>query len=397
MMRRVLLTLTLLAALLAIPASPAAANTGQQPSLDFDRSISVTASSATFTGNGQQIIIQTPSGGLIAHRLADGAEWILPGADPITQLNADSVDTWGTRVVFSDASASKVWFPQEDRVEVLGPPHTEVGVGYFDRSPGYWVWDGSAFDFIDQYDSTRTEVDIDFVPLTLGGFSALVNLETTTSFTTLSLYDFTESTSAQRCQSGQVSCDMFLAQHFGWSAHTEVAADFNTHRFLYLLLNTHLYSSNYVMEIESDRIDLFTRIFAWRGKAEHASTLDQLMLSWDYSVDDARVTRLYQAFFGRTPDLGGLQYWLDLHHNGTSLDELAFWFSRSVEFKNAYDGTSDAVYVDRVYQNVLGRDYDQEGYQYWLGLLTNGELDRAGVVRWVTANGEFIKNYPYLP
>ena len=33
---------------------------------------------------------------------------------------------------------------------------------------------------------------------------------------------------------------------------------------------------------------------------------------------------------------------------------------------------SNESYVETLYVNVLGRDYDQAGYSYWLGNLNNG-------------------------
>ena len=48
-------------------------------------------------------------------------------------------------------------------------------------------------------------------------------------------------------------------------------------------------------------------------------------------------------------------------------------FIASSEFKERYgDNVSNPKYVETLYTNVLGRDYDQSGYNYWLGNLNNG-------------------------
>ena len=48
-------------------------------------------------------------------------------------------------------------------------------------------------------------------------------------------------------------------------------------------------------------------------------------------------------------------------------------FIASEEFKERYgENVSNASYVNTLYVNVLGRDYDQAGYLYWLGNLNNG-------------------------
>lgn len=48
-----------------------------------------------------------------------------------------------------------------------------------------------------------------------------------------------------------------------------------------------------------------------------------------------------------------------------------------------------------VYANVLGRVYDQAGYDYWLNLLTDDSLARHEVVFYVTVNPEFTAAYPF--
>ncbi len=52
---------------------------------------------------------------------------------------------------------------------------------------------------------------------------------------------------------------------------------------------------------------------------------------------------------------------------------VASWFLASAEYKERYgkDG-SNASYVNTLYVNVLGREYDQTGYDYWLSKLNNG-------------------------
>ncbi len=48
-------------------------------------------------------------------------------------------------------------------------------------------------------------------------------------------------------------------------------------------------------------------------------------------------------------------------------------FLASAEFKARYgNNVSNAQYVETLYINVLDRDYDQEGYNYWLGNVNAG-------------------------
>ena len=92
------------------------------------------------------------------------------------------------------------------------------------------------------------------------------------------------------------------------------------------------------------------------------------------NTDDAKMFRLYNAAFKRLPDADGLKYWIGKYTSGEDDDrEVAQSFLVSDEFKARYgDNVSNAKYVETLYVNVLGRDYDKEGYDYWLGNLNSG-------------------------
>ncbi len=124
-------------------------------------------------------------------------------------------------------------------------------------------------------------------------------------------------------------------------------------------------------------------------------TVDEMVAAPDFTVADADTLRLYNAFFTRDPDIGGAIYWVDLTRGGADLGTLAFQFAVSEEFNNTYGSLDNAAYVELIYRNVLGRSFDQEGYEYWLGLLNDGSLNRGGVVRWIAANAEFKDNNLY--
>ncbi|MGE4339674.1 MAG: DUF4214 domain-containing protein [Pigmentiphaga sp.] len=88
--------------------------------------------------------------------------------------------------------------------------------------------------------------------------------------------------------------------------------------------------------------------------------------------------RLYQAAFGRTPDQGGLKYWIGQMDSGHGLATLAHGFVASAEFRDLYGHTPSAdELVHRYYVNVLGRDPDPGGYDYWVDHYKKGELDAA--------------------
>ena len=109
-----------------------------------------------------------------------------------------------------------------------------------------------------------------------------------------------------------------------------------------------------------------------------------------FDVDSANLGftyRIYAAAYGRTPDEDGLRFWIDtmdfLDSFGPepdNFDFLAREFLTAPEYLSLYGSDpSDMEYVDAMYQNVLGRLPDQEGYDFWVGAMEDG-LDRADIL-----------------
>lgn len=89
------------------------------------------------------------------------------------------------------------------------------------------------------------------------------------------------------------------------------------------------------------------------------------------------VTRLYQAAFGRTPDLQGLRDNTSLINDNTlGIKALAASFASSPEFNARYGQTDTAGFARLMYQNVLHRAPDAAGLQNWInnvGATSRGE------------------------
>ena len=100
------------------------------------------------------------------------------------------------------------------------------------------------------------------------------------------------------------------------------------------------------------------------------------------NTDDANMFRLYNASFKRLLDPDGLKYWIGKYSSGENDDRaVASSFLVSAEFKERYgDSVSDATYVNNLYKNVLGRDADTSGLNYWLGQLSSGAETRYEVL-----------------
>ena len=96
-------------------------------------------------------------------------------------------------------------------------------------------------------------------------------------------------------------------------------------------------------------------------------------LAFDVSGNAGSAYRIYQAAFNRTPDSGGLGYWIAQLDNGTSLKSVAQGFIGSAEFQHLYGSSpSNAAFVDSLYHNILHRAGEQGGVDYWNGVLNSG-------------------------
>tara|TARA_R100000664_G_C2759788_1_gene149965 strand:- start:1906 stop:4029 length:2124 start_codon:yes stop_codon:yes gene_type:complete len=100
------------------------------------------------------------------------------------------------------------------------------------------------------------------------------------------------------------------------------------------------------------------------------------------NTDDAKMFRLYNAAFARFPDTDGLNYWISKYSSGENDSRaVASSFLVSAEFKERYgENVDDSTYVNTLYKNVLGRDADTGGLNYWLGQLNSGAETRYEVL-----------------
>ncbi|MGZ5199935.1 MAG: DUF4214 domain-containing protein [Telluria sp.] len=82
--------------------------------------------------------------------------------------------------------------------------------------------------------------------------------------------------------------------------------------------------------------------------------------------------RLYQAAFDRTPDGGGLGFWISSLDNGMSLLAVADGFVHSAEFQQLYGARpATSQLVTAMYQNVLHRAADAGGLSFWVDSMDN--------------------------
>lgn len=83
--------------------------------------------------------------------------------------------------------------------------------------------------------------------------------------------------------------------------------------------------------------------------------------------------RLYQAAFDRQPDQAGLGFWIQQMDKGVSLNTVAQAFVGSAEFTSKYGAAqTDSAFIQAIYQNVLHRAPDGEGFNFWNNAMQAG-------------------------
>ncbi len=99
--------------------------------------------------------------------------------------------------------------------------------------------------------------------------------------------------------------------------------------------------------------------------------------------------RLYLAYFNRFPDSEGFDYWSEQLKNGNAtLESISQFFATSDEFNATYGRLTDGQFVVLVYNNVLVRQPEQDGFVYWTGRIETG-LNRGTMMTNFSESVEF--------
>lgn len=142
--------------------------------------------------------------------------------------------------------------------------------------------------------------------------------------------------------------------------------------------------SEYAVRVDGDRV-IVTDLVGNEGRdlLSNIERLDfgDIDIAFDINGAAGEAYRLYQAAFNRAPDLEGLGYWINELDKGRSLVDVAASFVNSDEFRAVYGSHPDnADILLRLYQNVLHRAPDAEGFRYWLDVLDHGDASLASVL-----------------
>lgn len=103
------------------------------------------------------------------------------------------------------------------------------------------------------------------------------------------------------------------------------------------------------------------------------------------------VALLYEAAFGRVPDIGGLNFWTA---SSGSPAGIARGMLASAEWgTTGMDALSDMDFVAQLYEKVLGRSGDSDGVRYWVDRLATDAVARADVLLAFATSTEHVRQY----
>lgn len=104
-------------------------------------------------------------------------------------------------------------------------------------------------------------------------------------------------------------------------------------------------------------------------------------IALDINGTAGQAFRLYQAAFDRAPDIGGLGYWINHLDVGATLTSVAGAFTGSPEFRAMYgNNVSTQTFVTKLYNNVLDRNPDAGGFDWWSDQIDSGKMTRPEVL-----------------
>ncbi len=131
------------------------------------------------------------------------------------------------------------------------------------------------------------------------------------------------------------------------------------------------------------------------ASAAAPATFEELVQTPTLHRGHSEVLRLYFAVLDRTPEVDGAQFWLEAYDSGEwTTRRIAAFFAESTEFRATYgDDVANEDFVRIVYENVLDRAPDDEGFAFWFEQVEAG-MSRAEMILLISNSPEFINRIP---
>tara|TARA_Y100001968_G_scaffold180071_1_gene164945 strand:+ start:6405 stop:7583 length:1179 start_codon:yes stop_codon:yes gene_type:complete len=144
-------------------------------------------------------------------------------------------------------------------------------------------------------------------------------------------------------------------------------------------------------EIGEEKITLVdTLVFTDKSIDVKKDIIGVFNLISEESEISRKIYRLYNAAFGRFPDKDGLQYWTEKNISGEdTYRNIANSFILSDEFINLYGNKiSNKKYITALYNNILEREPDIDGFNYWSKQLEVGLENRSELLMGFSESSE---------
>lgn len=129
-----------------------------------------------------------------------------------------------------------------------------------------------------------------------------------------------------------------------------------------------LYEQVFARPADLDGLDHWLARVAAGGSTSRESVARSFLNSTEGAQNEALLA--YNDLLDRDPDPEGLAFWTDFLRTG-SVNTLRFQHLASDEYYDNSGGT-DETYIDDLYFDLLGRTIDLEGFDYYLDLLETG-------------------------
>jgi hypothetical protein len=92
------------------------------------------------------------------------------------------------------------------------------------------------------------------------------------------------------------------------------------------------------------------------------------------STNTDKVQKAYIAYYGRPADPGGLNYWVDQLDEGVTFDVMLQAFGTSDEAVTLFGNKNPEEKIQTLFQQILGRTPDAGGLAYYVGKLNDGSM-----------------------
>jgi len=130
----------------------------------------------------------------------------------------------------------------------------------------------------------------------------------------------------------------------------------------------HLYETVFARPADTGGLDHWLARIAAGGETSRHSVARSFLNSTEGARNEAVLA--YQDLLDRDPDPAGLEFWTNFLRSG-SVNTLRFQHLASDEYFAVTGGTNEA-YVRAIYSELLGRDIDQLGFEFYVDLLDTG-------------------------